>query len=168
MIKKSSPGFSLVELMVVVGIIGILSAIAIPKLQMFSAKAKRVEAQNMLKLIGTLNESSFAENSHYLRETEINAQISQGKNYRLFHYRAHEGVNNNEHYFAAVELIAGKSLCPGVQSDRWVIGECSRNCVLFPIIPNVAAASFLKSNGEGGGYSISGGPYPVNTSLNCQ
>ncbi len=48
---KSQKGFSLVELMVVVSIIGILAAIAIPNFQRFTAKAKQSEAKAALAAI---------------------------------------------------------------------------------------------------------------------
>ena len=45
---KSQKGFSLVELMVVVAIIGILAAIAIPNYQKFQRKSQQVEAKTMM------------------------------------------------------------------------------------------------------------------------
>ncbi len=45
---KNQKGFSLVELMVVVAIIGILAAIAIPNYQKFQRKAQQVESKTML------------------------------------------------------------------------------------------------------------------------
>ena len=51
---KRNRGFSLVELMVVVGIMGILASIAIPRFQTYQAKAKRTEAQSLLGQIFTL------------------------------------------------------------------------------------------------------------------
>ncbi len=59
-------GFSLVELMIVVGIIGVLSAMAIPKFQKFQAKARMAEASNMLNHIYTLEESYRLESGTYL------------------------------------------------------------------------------------------------------
>jgi type IV pilus assembly protein PilA len=50
---KNQKGFSLIELMIVVAIIGILSAIAVPNYQKFQRKARQSEAKSMLNAIYT-------------------------------------------------------------------------------------------------------------------
>lgn len=67
MIKfRKSKGFSLVELMIVVAIMAILAAIAIPSFMKFSMKAKTAEASQNLSGIRTAQESYRAENDVYL------------------------------------------------------------------------------------------------------
>lgn len=58
---KSNKGFSLVELMVVVAIIGILAAIAVPNYQRFTAKSKQSEAKSNLSAIYSAERAFFAE-----------------------------------------------------------------------------------------------------------
>jgi len=64
--KRNQKGFSLVELMVVVAIIGILAALAVPKFSTFQAKAKQSEAKSNLSHIYTLEMSYFGDNDSYV------------------------------------------------------------------------------------------------------
>jgi type IV pilus assembly protein PilA len=59
-------GFTLIELMIVVAIIGILAAIAIPNFLTYQAKAKSSEAKTNLNGIRTSEIAFFAENGAYV------------------------------------------------------------------------------------------------------
>jgi type IV pilus assembly protein PilA len=59
-------GFTLIELMIVVAIIGILAAIAIPNFLRFQAKSKQSEAKSNLGAIGTSAESYRVEKDTYI------------------------------------------------------------------------------------------------------
>jgi type IV pilus assembly protein PilA len=63
--KKLKQGFTLVELMIVVAIIGILAAIAIPNFIKFQARSKQTEAKANLKAIFTGQKSFYAEHDGY-------------------------------------------------------------------------------------------------------
>lgn len=58
-------GFTLIELMIVVAIIGILAAIAIPNFIKFQAKGKQSEANSQLKAIFSAQKAAFPVNQGY-------------------------------------------------------------------------------------------------------
>jgi len=58
-------GFSLVELLVVIVIIGILVLLAMPKFSSVITKAKTTEAKMMLKHLHTLEKAFYYENDRY-------------------------------------------------------------------------------------------------------
>ena len=58
---RNTKGFTLIELMIVVVIIGILAAIAIPKFGNASARAKEKEADGILKQVYTLQQTYYAQ-----------------------------------------------------------------------------------------------------------
>jgi type IV pilus assembly protein PilA len=63
--KKLARGFTLIELMIVVAIIGILAAIAIPNFMKFQARARQSEAKANLKAFFTAAKGYFAEYGAY-------------------------------------------------------------------------------------------------------
>lgn len=62
---KNKKGFTLIELMIVVAIIGILAAIAIPNFLNYQCKARQSEAKTALGTVRTLQEAYLAEYGSY-------------------------------------------------------------------------------------------------------
>ena len=83
---KSQKGFTLIELMVVIVIIGILSALAIPKMFSVSAKAKAAEAPNVISTYETLESSYYQEKGAVGDSTAIG--FSTPSNSKWFTYNA--------------------------------------------------------------------------------
>lgn len=62
-------GFTLIELMIVVTILGVLSAIAIPSYTSYVSKARVADGANVLMSIGARQESYYAEYGQYVAIT---------------------------------------------------------------------------------------------------
>ncbi len=71
---RNKKGFTLIELMIVVAIIGILAAIAIPNFLKFQAKSKQSEAKTNLKGIYTAETAYYGENNTYNTFERVNWQ----------------------------------------------------------------------------------------------
>ncbi len=63
--SNSEAGFTLVELMIVVGIIGLLSAIAIPNFLSYQARSRRSEAYVNLAAVARIQNAYHAERGEY-------------------------------------------------------------------------------------------------------
>ena len=69
--RRNHPyGFTLIELMIVVAIIGILAAIALPNFQKFACRAKTTEAKVGLRQLYSAQESYRGEHDEYLAGDE--------------------------------------------------------------------------------------------------
>ena len=86
-------GFTLIELMIVVAIIGILAAIAIPNFLRFQLKAKSSEGKTNLAAIRTAEESYFAEYGIYVSALPSPTTLGDNVKTNFSHPVAGEGFD---------------------------------------------------------------------------
>jgi len=66
--KRSERGFSLLEMMVAVGIVSVLASVAVPSLINNAAASKRVEAYQALGTISRMQDAFFQSRGYYASE----------------------------------------------------------------------------------------------------
>src|SRR5205807_6234161 len=103
---KGDQGFTLIELMIVVAIIGILAAIAIPNFMTYQAKARQSEAKVNLGGVFTTATSYFAENNTFSVPTADTLGYKPAGNVRYAIYYGGTGGTNSVTVPAAQNKIA--------------------------------------------------------------
>ncbi len=132
-------GFTLIELMIVVAIIGILAAIAIPNFLKYQAKSKQSEAKTNLGAIGTSAEAWRAEHDTYVATKSDLSWAPQGQNRYTYYYdgfivaSSFGGANSTTKptggpYTATASINTYTSIAAGVISsnagdDEWTYTE---------------------------------------------
>lgn len=77
-------GFTLIELMIVVAIVAILAAVAIPSYQQYIQKSRRVDAKETLTRMAALQERFFFQNSAYTADrSDLGGEFSPEGWYRI-------------------------------------------------------------------------------------
>ena len=135
--KFSKKGFTLIELMIVVAIIGILAAIAIPNFMKFQAKSKQSEAKSNLKGIATAQKAYFAEKNKYTTSMKRIGFIPEGNN-RYFYAL---GTTNGAAPAAGMSGSAGDA----IDCWWWSSPETGSTCEVSHSEPTAGLSSMADS-----------------------
>lgn len=108
--KKYITGFTLIEMMIVVAILAILSAIALPSYTEYVRKGKRADAKVELLRIAQLQESYFVQNLSYAQDFTNNpGGLRLGAN--VF------SEQNNYEITISDALTNGDAACTGIATS---------------------------------------------------
>jgi len=147
---KGKKGFTLIELMIVVAIIGILAAIAIPNFLKFQAKSKQSEAKSNLGAIFTGQVAYFGEQNVYGDFPAINWSPSGTPRY---HYNLGSWATGSDNTNVGADAT-------GWSGRAWTANlnnVLDNGAVATSVAPAYAtAAPYIFSAGAGGIISNSG------------
>jgi type IV pilus assembly protein PilA len=114
---KKSKGFTLVELMIVVVIIGVIAALAIPRFMNTSTKTKQSEAQGILKQIYTMELTHFEQYNAYTDDIdELDVEFMANTRYDY-------SVQVDGTAFIAIAVSPDPGLDDDPSPDVWTVDE---------------------------------------------
>jgi len=125
--RKRFHGFSLMEVMIVVVIIGILAALAYPNLEKYLKRARQTEAKTNLSAIYTAQKIYFTLHQSYTKDiNELDLSLAQG----LYTFTIQEASTSTFKAQAKGNIVDDDAL------DIWTIEQ---NKILFKDNDNVTA-----------------------------
>lgn len=107
---RNENGFTLIELVIVIAIVGILSAIAFPAYTSFVQEGRRADAQNLLLQIASLQEQFFSENGSYAPVDVLLADVDVGD----------DAVTDGGHYEIGV-VCTPQDDCTGLNAQTYLL-----------------------------------------------
>jgi type IV pilus assembly protein PilA len=120
-ISKLKRGFTLIELMIVVAIIGLLAALAIPNFIKFQARAKKSEAKSNLKSCFTAEKSYYGDKQKYVDEMDVVGCAPERGN--RYGYCSGGGGTEDRHTANPVSTLAASANCPNLSGVGYVSAD---------------------------------------------
>ena len=110
MINQRQKGFTLIELMIVVAIVGILAAIALPNYTSYVVRSARVQAQTELLALAALQEKIFLNSNSYAFGASGVTAAYNGTNTGGLGRTS--GTTNDGRYTISIVTLSSDTSCP--------------------------------------------------------
>jgi prepilin-type N-terminal cleavage/methylation domain-containing protein len=126
--RRNQKGFTLIELMIVVVIIGILAALAIPRFMASTTRAKQSEAKEILKQIYTM-EAAYRQEYDSYWGNGISADAANPTNFARIGVEIMASARYTyslvcaQNTFTATATVANPGLDDDVAPDTWTMDE---------------------------------------------
>ncbi len=117
--KNRTGGFTLIELALVIAIIGILAAIAIPKYMNYQCRSRQVEARGGLGSLAKMQQAYYTEFNTYAIHMDSIGFSTKGESRYEYSMTA---VTANSYEAKALSLAPGIS-SKGAGDDEWTIND---------------------------------------------
>lgn len=126
--RRSDRGFTLIEILIVLVIIGILAGLAIPRFVGATARAKQVEAKQLLRQIYTMQETyRFENDSYWIPTLGTKASATNPKAFAplgveiMPQARYEYEIRGDQNHFTATATAA--NLDDDATIDQWTIDQ---------------------------------------------
>jgi type IV pilus assembly protein PilA len=147
-VTNSQAGFSLIELMIVVAIIGILATIAVPNFQKFQAKARQSEAKGTLSAIYTSEKAFYGEWGQFYEDYRALGYCPEGKLRYRSGFKAAGSVNSPNNWPSGQMGVSSNAAATEYNTSQSI-----NNCNFTENLQQTIPSPTLSSSAQVGSYS---------------
>ena len=145
-LKRKQSGFTIVELLIVIVVIGILAALVVTTFSGIQRKARNTERETDIKAIHGQLEAYFAQNNSYPAMAEVNDASWRGSNLKGLDGEALQDPKGSAQTLSASPSATSYGYAP-TKDDGSACTTAANDCTKYTLTANLeGGGTFTKNN----------------------